>query len=629
MFFVWTAPSSAGWQIDTEGSSGATDTKLFVHLGSDCTAACLNGDLDGGAMPPLSSKLVLPLTAGDTILIQVGSEGGTPVGAGLLNITPVIVPTNDSCDTPMPISGLGVFPFTGRNASASGFPGNPACGFDFAEDIFFLWTVPADGNYEVYVPPATAWVRGFAGPGCSAPCTGETWYPGGSNGRYLRLVGRTAGEEVMIQLGLGIAGWFEIRPWICDSYPPDSFEDNDTVSTAVPLVAGSYPNLSVGDFDLDFYEVTMQPNDVFVLTFQETGFTPADIDLNLYDGVGNFVEFWDSSGIYLFNNTGQVQTHILELFMNPDWGDQCTSYDMDVALYPHPCSLLGVDALEDNDSVATATPLVPGTITGLNAWAHQDLDLFSFPVAAGESITVTAIHDPLGCSEPDIDLFLYDLANTFPNTNPSSDPAGGGATAEACTCGADETLTWLNDTGQDTTCVLRVSVWPDAPWPGCAEYDLVFSTVPAGSDLSPFCVPALPNSTGQPVTLAGSSISLAQVVNLHAIGGPAGQPGIFIASQTSVDPGVPVSSGLLCLGAPIARYGPNAGGLMNSLGAFNLFGVLENLSGTSASGLGFDVPLALPDPPGGSIQSGETWHFQLWYRDGATSNISDGIRRTF
>ena len=115
----------------------------------------------------------------------------------------------------------------------------------------------------------------------------------------------------MIQLGLGIAGWFEIRPWICDSYPPDSFEDNDTVSTAVPLVAGSYPNLSVGDFDLDFYEVTMQPNDVFVLTFQETGFTPADIDLNLYDGVGNFVEFWDSSGIYLFNNTGQVQTHIL------------------------------------------------------------------------------------------------------------------------------------------------------------------------------------------------------------------------------------------------------------------------------------------------------------------------------
>ena len=144
-----------------------------------------------------------------------------------------------------------------------------------------------------------------------------------------------------------------------------------------------------------------------------------------------------------------------------------------------------------------------------------------------------------------------------------------------------------------------------------------------------FCSPANPNSTGNPVTLASSDQSGAGVYHLEAEGGPFDQFGIFLVAAANIPSGIPVSDGLLCLSAPIGRYTTTAGPGLNSIGRFDAAGVLVNLFGTSTTGTGFDVPTTLPSPPGGVITTGETWFFQLWYRDGATSNISDGIRRTF
>jgi hypothetical protein len=53
------------------------------------------------------------------------------------------------------------------------------------------------------------------------------------------------------------------------------------------------------------------------------------------------------------------------------------------------------------------------------------------------------------------------------------------------------------------------------------------------------------------------------------------------------------------------------------------------MAGTSSMGSGFDVPFNLPTPPNSAISPGTTWHFQLWYRDGAASNFSDGVSVTF
>ena len=104
---------------------------------------------------------------------------------------------------------------------------------------------------------------------------------------------------------------------------------------------------------------------------------------------------------------------------------------------------------------------------------------------------------------------------------------------------------------------------------------------------------------------------------------------MVIVSATAIDPGIPVSDGALCLGAPIGRYGTTAGPGLNSIGRFDAAGVLQNLFGTSTTGTGFDVPAVLPSPPGGIISTGSTWHFQLWYRDGANSNFSNGISVNF
>jgi hypothetical protein len=146
-----------------------------------------------------------------------------------------------------------------------------------------------------------------------------------------------------------------------------------------------------------------------------------------------------------------------------------------------------------------------------------------------------------------------------------------------------------------------------------------------------FCSPANAHSGGGFATLAASSylVGPGSAFHLAANNGPAYQFGYFLVSAGSVDPGVSVSDGRLCLTAPFGRYSPVAGGSLNSIGAFDVVGVFQNLGGTSSVGSGFDVPFTLPDPPGGMISAGDTWHFQLWYRDGVASNFSDGASVTF
>ncbi|HIG86350.1 MAG TPA: hypothetical protein EYQ25_04830 [Planctomycetes bacterium] len=149
----------------------------------------------------------------------------------------------------------------------------------------------------------------------------------------------------------------------------------------------------------------------------------------------------------------------------------------------------------------------------------------------------------------------------------------------------------------------------------------------SGSNL--FCNPANSHSGGGFATLDTSTFSGPGFFHLEAIDGPPDQFAYFLVSGSFADPGLTVSQGQLCLGAPQGRYSPAAGGSLSSIGQFDGAGVLQNLAGTSSVGTGFDVPAALPSPPGGVIAGGDTWYFQLWYRDGAASNFSDGIAVTF
>ena len=87
-------------------------------------------------------------------------------------------------------------------------------------------------------------------------------------------------------------------------------------------------------------------------------------------------------------------------------------------------------------------------------------------------------------------------------------------------------------------------------------------------------------------------------------------------SRQSANPGG--SAGHLCLGSPIGRL---VGGSVLVTGS----------AGTLREAVDLDV---IPQPTGAvAVQAGETWHFQLWFRDSnggvPTSNFTDGLRVVF
>jgi len=143
-----------------------------------------------------------------------------------------------------------------------------------------------------------------------------------------------------------------------------------------------------------------------------------------------------------------------------------------------------------------------------------------------------------------------------------------------------------------------------------------FSTLvgPVGQS---YCGPANLNSTGMPArVLASGSAVAGDTLRLIADRLPPQQFGYFLASQTQgFVPNPGGSQGNLCLGGTIAR-------LVAQLGNSGPTGQIVVDVDTSA------IPLVPPV----SVQPGETWSFQLWFRDknpGPTSNFTDGVAIAF
>jgi hypothetical protein len=120
------------------------------------------------------------------------------------------------------------------------------------------------------------------------------------------------------------------------------------------------------------------------------------------------------------------------------------------------------------------------------------------------------------------------------------------------------------------------------------------------------------NSTGEAasITAIGSASIADDRVFLRASDVPLTQFGIFFMGPNQA-PAIPIiapSQGLLCVGGPLGRLrvttSCNAGEMEQRLD------------------LG-DLPLNFV------IQSGESWNFQAWFRDGASSNTTDGLAITF
>lgn len=142
------------------------------------------------------------------------------------------------------------------------------------------------------------------------------------------------------------------------------------------------------------------------------------------------------------------------------------------------------------------------------------------------------------------------------------------------------------------------------------DYDVTLDLTPfAGSDCA-----STPNSTGLTATLGaeGTPSVAANDLVLQASGAPAGQFSLFLYGQT-LGP-MPLGNGNLCLADPFIRLGD-----------------VEPISASGDRTLPLDLTAHPFDTAQGAVQAGETWRFQLIFRDavGAGLDLSDELWVTF
>lgn len=173
----------------------------------------------------------------------------------------------------------------------------------------------------------------------------------------------------------------------------------------------------------------------------------------------------------------------------------------------------------------------------------------------------------------------------------------------------DGTSDDCDENGQPDECQLTN---PATDWNGDGVLDSCTSANYCVAEKNSMGIPAVIGASGTPVASEND-------FTLEAWDLPLNEFGYFLASEsTAFIPGFGGSSGNLCLGPPQYRFNIVAGG-----------GKILN-SGTTGT-VSFTLDLNLL-PQGITFDPGETWHFQLWYRDftsAPTSNTTDGIEVMF
>ena len=136
---------------------------------------------------------------------------------------------------------------------------------------------------------------------------------------------------------------------------------------------------------------------------------------------------------------------------------------------------------------------------------------------------------------------------------------------------------------------------------GAHEYTL------GSGDLA--CVP-LANSSGatSKLTAFGSVVLAQNDLNLVVVDLPANVFAYFLMSESRAS--LPVGSGVLCLGPPVLRFN-------------------HDVLNTGTGGAAFFSPDLTQLPQGQVVHPGETWRFQLWHRDGVSSNFSSSLAFTW
>ena len=130
-----------------------------------------------------------------------------------------------------------------------------------------------------------------------------------------------------------------------------------------------------------------------------------------------------------------------------------------------------------------------------------------------------------------------------------------------------------------------------------------------------YCDPAVNNSTGLPAVIFADGSAEISDNDFRLVGYqlPPNQFGYFLTSQTQgFIPNPGGAQGNLCLGGKIGRF----------------VGQLQNTGNDGEFTIQVDLA-SLPVWRNQPALAGETWYFQAWFNDGATSNFTDGLSVTF
>ncbi len=151
-------------------------------------------------------------------------------------------------------------------------------------------------------------------------------------------------------------------------------------------------------------------------------------------------------------------------------------------------------------------------------------------------------------------------------------------------------------------------------WMHLAEVEIDGFDVSTGH----YCGPAVPNSSGlsAEIIAVGSNVAGGEPLGLIASNLPSNEFGYFLVGTATGVINPVNSAGNLCLiGGPIGRFN-------------RVDQIQHSQLGGTCFGLAVDT-LALPLNPDHTVVSGETFHFQAWFRDGASSNFTDAVSVTF
>lgn len=548
----------------------------------------------------------------------------------------------DECSNATLIVGPGPHPLDATGATTS-MPSESGCGFTFINDIWFEWTAPTTETYalEIESPPSYSVTITEGCGGTLVAC--QLGFRAENNPDHRVLFDAVQGTTYKIRTAHTVfgsqVGSLIIQPTVeppngeCSLATPIAGDGTFAFDQASPRT--TFQTTGCGQIDNDVWFRWTAPSDAFVhlstpvrwtaMTVRDAcGAEPVACDRHFGGPTGSDLTFRASAGTdYLIAigttaglapRAGTFSLETLRPSIEPStghayqWVPEAMVYG-DARQAAESMVYQGVQghlvtlqsAVEDSfvralmdegrDRLGTQLPFGPG-LAGAWSGLFQDTTAPDYSEPAGGWVWVTG--------EP------VTYTNWIAPNRPDNFTGHGNG---------DENFMGLRGAWED---------WPDRPLYYVVEWELD----PVGTS---FCDPASTNLTGGSTRLSAlASPTSSTGVRLEANGGPQGAFGLIVMSLAADPFGVLLGNGRLCLSGPsLGRYSLS-GTPLNSIGAFDGAGAFQNLSGTSSTGSGFDVPPLLPLTGAPPLMAGQTYFFQLWHRDGSTSsNLSNGVAVTF